>query len=96
MRYEKHCCICGKKITAQFWVCKACEQEYGLAYENGKQKPRKEWPEWAQAMYNEAQNDRYRTVIKKEGTALELDDETNKEKRQGYAGIDEFDDSDYR
>lgn len=91
-RREKKCCICDKRITAQFWVCKDCEKQHGLAdASSGKQKRPSEWPEWARDLYNQAQREYYRVHTKGEGAAFQYDDETG-----GLANadpLDEFDDS---
>ena len=41
----KLCAICSKRITYTFWICAACEVEYGFAG-----KSYSEWPEWVKEM----------------------------------------------
>lgn len=48
------CCICGKPITARFWVCAACEDAYEL--KGGYH----DWPEWIQALVILEQRERRR------------------------------------
>lgn len=91
-RFEKKCAICGKRITASFWICRDCEHEHGLVDAQGKQTNPLAWPEWVRALYNLAQKERYDVVVRGEGSTYEYDDEKG---GIGSAGtIDEFEDGD--
>ncbi len=41
----KRCVICDRPITWTFWVCAACEEEWGLVDVDYK-----DWPEWVKAL----------------------------------------------
>ena len=55
----KCCAVCGKPITARFWVCRACEEAHGLV----KVKYRN-WPEWVKECVRPYR--RQRTLDKRE------------------------------
>lgn len=49
----KVCVICEKRITEQFWVCRACEELYELV-----DIPYKNWPGWVKALVQIENKDR--------------------------------------
>lgn len=41
----KKCVLCEKNISWSFWVCRACEERWGLVDVDYK-----DWPEWVKAL----------------------------------------------
>ncbi len=56
MRYTV-CCICGRYITYQFWVCRACEERWNLIGVDYR-----DWPLWVKALKNFEQCERNRVL----------------------------------
>jgi len=53
------CVICDKPITPQFWVCRQCEEKYGLVGVDYR-----DWPAWVKALVTiEQRNKRARHRI---------------------------------
>ena len=72
--YLRHCMICGRFITASFWVCASCEEEHGLNV------PFRQWPVWAKELKREHErgrrNERARLLAE-----IEFGDEDTLEQR---------------
>jgi hypothetical protein len=47
---ESNCAICGKRVTWQFGLCEACQQEYG--------RRAKDQPEWVRFMRADKERER--------------------------------------
>ena len=41
----KTCVVCEKRITEQFWVCRACEEAHSIVGV-----PFRKWPKWIKAL----------------------------------------------
>lgn len=41
---EQFCCICGRHVRSDYWVCRPCRRQHNLPAEFH------DWPQWARAM----------------------------------------------
>lgn len=53
---KARCAICGKVVSAQFWICRGCETLWEL------RKPFEQWPDWARTLVLEFEQPRRRNA----------------------------------
>lgn len=54
MFHRNKCVLCQKPITVSFWVCRECEERYGLVGVDYK-----DWPKWVKAIVSIERRNKY-------------------------------------
>ncbi len=79
------CLLCPiyKRISAGFYFCEECAEEYELKNDDGKFKKPTDWPDWVRDIYNWSKRDRRRIENMLEHL-VEFNDENTKCLRHSY------------